>query len=83
VDRDTGTGEMVVSGSIDDFEFDCEAVRGFGPDGIVIGRRSSHAGGLDVRVAGGRLLAGVRVDSGQETHSLAGVNVERVISKSA
>ena len=80
VDPETGTGELVVSGSVGGVEIDCEAIRGFGPDGIVIGRQNVPADGLDVRIAGGRLLAGVQVLVGQETHSLAGVNTEKVLS---
>ena len=83
VDPDTGTGEIVVSGSPGDAEFDCAMVRGFGSDGIVAGLRGDDADGLSVRIAGGRLLAGVRVLAGQDTHVLAAANVEQIISKSA
>lgn len=80
VDPECGTGELVVSGTAGDADVDWEAVRGFGPDGIITGRRSGDTGELTVRVSGGRLLEGVRVLAGQETQVLAAVNVERVVS---
>lgn len=83
VNADSGTGELVVSGSFGDGEFDYEAVRGFGPEGIVRGRRIEDAAGFEVRVAGGRLLAGVRIAGGRETHALAAVNVETIVASSA
>lgn len=83
VDEDSGTGEFVVSGSAENAEIDCELVRGFGPEGIITGRRGDAADGLDVRIAGGRLLEGARLLVGEEAHALAAVNTEWVISKSA
>ena len=58
VDPDAGTGEIVVSGSPGDAEFDFAMVRGFGPDGIVAGLRGDAADGLSVRITSGRLARG-------------------------
>ena len=83
VDPDTGTGELVVSGPAGSCEFDNTWVRGFSPGGVVYGRCDDLADGLTARVADGRLLAGARVLVGQDTHLLAAINVESVISNSA
>ncbi|MDE2936947.1 MAG: hypothetical protein OXP37_08965 [Chloroflexota bacterium] len=83
VDADSGTGEFVVSGSADNAVIDCELVRGFGPDGIITGRRRDAADIPAVRIAGGRLLEGARLLVGKEAHALAAANTEWVISKSA
>ena len=81
VDPDTGTGELVVSGSVGDAAIDRGEVRGFGPDGVVSGRLEGAADGPSVRVAGGRLLEGVRVLVGEDALALAAVNVERVVAE--
>ena len=82
VDPDCGTGELIVSGSAGEVEIDCAAVRGFGPHGTITGRREDADDGLAVRVAGGRLLEGIRVLAGPDAHALAAANVERIISRS-
>ena len=78
-----GTGELIVSGSVDQALLDFELVRGFGSRGIVIGRPVKTAAPTEVRVAGGRMVAGIELATGDGSQLAAGINAERFVADSA
>ena len=79
VDPDSGTGELVVSGTVDDPEYDCELVRGFGPSGTVVGRPVATPAEFATRPPGGRVQSGLRLAQGENEHTVAAINSELVL----